>query len=151
MTKLATTHTHMLSFNTLTESNSHLLYALICPCHTYKELVQQIHELPLTSRWVTPLCCVCLLVQASCRCTHSLWSWSFSFKCLWHLSGTYHGRERRRGGDHVHHRRMWVLLLQVSLAAPLLASTSSFVLCFAEKTMCSGCLYRENKMVLPQR
>lgn len=27
---------------------------LICPCHTYKELVQQIHELPFTSQYVTP-------------------------------------------------------------------------------------------------
>ena len=60
MTKPATahTHTHTRSFNTLTESNSHLLYALICPCHTYEELVSRSMNSPShPSEWPPSAAC----------------------------------------------------------------------------------------------
>lgn len=131
------------------------LSSLICPCHTYKELVQQIHELPLTSS----LCSVCLLVQASCRCTCCLWSWSSSFKCLWHLTGLYHRKAWRRGQDSVHHQRMWIVLQWVSLSEhppPSLLYRLCCVLlegpCVQDVYVIAVCLcVWENKTVLSQQ
>lgn len=37
----------------------------ICPCHTYKELVQQIHQLPLTSQCDPPSALLCSALCAS--------------------------------------------------------------------------------------
>lgn len=59
---MKTPHTRTYAFTSM-HSQTHTVIPsarLICPCHTYKELVQQIHELPFTSQYVTPHPLLCL-------------------------------------------------------------------------------------------
>lgn len=62
-------HKHSHFYRTLTVTQSDPVR--VCPCHTYTEMVQQIHVLPpyIPVSVAHPLCCVCLLLQDSCLCT----------------------------------------------------------------------------------
>lgn len=151
MTKLAKTHITLWRKHTHRVKESSPLFPLNCPCHTYKELVQQIHELPLTSQCVPPLCswfrpAVVALAASGADPPHL------------NASDIYLGRTTGgRGGRGVETTYITSGFVFSSCFShgnpPPLSSTLFSVRCFADETMCSGCLcrLRENKMVLSQR
>lgn len=117
--------------------------AFICPCHTYKELVQQIHELPLT----IPECDPPSALSAS-RFRPAVTALAASGAELPHFNASDIYLEcttggMQAGGDDIHHRGMTILCCAASCecanSTPLLLSSSSSLLCFAEGTTCSDC------------
>lgn len=129
----------------------------ICPCHTYKELVQQIHQLPLTSQRDPPLLCSALCASWFRPAVAALAA-SGADPPHFNASDIYLGRTTggRGGGGREGRRRERLCAAPVDVDSPamdfthppssphpsLLPSTStlSYVLYFAVETTCSGCL-----------